>query len=120
MPFLSDYGLNVHGHRITDQWVFGRGLSEELLLTLYINVSKNNILLCEILCSNLIVLCLLFLKIQVVLAQFLSTSKIYHRHIVSIDLFLMLGYILFFKLCHGNICVCWGTDCTYCASRHDM
>ena len=53
-------GLNMYGHRITDQWVFGRGLSEEMLLTLYINVSKNDILLCEILCSNLIVLCLLF------------------------------------------------------------
>ena len=97
-------GLNVHGDRIADPWVFSRKLPEECCSCLYISMCPKMICCCVKYCVQIwsfYIRCLNFPKIQVVLAYFLSIQWIYHRYIVSIVLiyFWCRDIYVVFKTC---------------------
>ena len=109
MLLLSDFGWSECTWR-WDCWSMGFRWSvvwRVLFLSLYIKVSKNDVLLYEILCSNLIALCLLFKFSKnissscLVPVYIMNISSIYRKY--SIDLFLLHGYICCFSNCAMKI-----------------
>ena len=104
---MQKYFLNVHGHMISGFSVDGC-LKSAVLVFIYQFV-KNYIMLCEILCSNLIFLCLLFKfsednsSSSLVSVHIMNIPSIYRKY--SIDLFLIYGFICCLSNCAMKIFV---------------